>query len=60
MILLDQEKVDMQIPNPINPDHLSPKERLAGVCGLLARGMSGCALRNSGQTSATGGEFRLH
>jgi hypothetical protein len=41
----------MQIPNPIHPNHLSPKERLAEVCRLLALGLVRSRLRNSGQTS---------
>ena len=40
-------------PNPIHPDHLSPKERLAEVCRLLALGVVRLRLRNCGQTSAS-------
>ena len=47
----------MQIPNPIHPDHLSPKERLAEVCRLLALGLVRLRLRNSGQTSAPAESF---
>ena len=46
----------MDIPNPIHPDHLSPKERLAEVCGLLARGLVRLRLRES-QTSAPAEKF---
>ena len=42
----------MHIPNPIHPDHLSPKERLAEACAILARGVVRLRMRNSGQTSA--------
>ncbi|HUE95490.1 MAG TPA: hypothetical protein VMN39_02470 [Longimicrobiaceae bacterium] len=46
----------MDIPNPIHPDHLSPKERLAEVCGLLARGLVRLRLRE-GQVSAPAENF---
>ena len=44
-------------PNPIHPDHLSPKERLAEVCRLLALGVVRLRLRNSGQTYAHAESF---
>jgi hypothetical protein len=44
-------------PNPIHPDHLTPKERLAEVCRLLALGVVRLHLRNSGQTSAASESF---
>jgi hypothetical protein len=47
----------MQIPNPIHPDHLTPKERLAEVCRLLALGVIRLRLRNSGHDSATAESF---
>ena len=47
----------MHIPNPIHPDHLSPKERLAEVCRLLALGLVRLRRRNSGQTSAPAESF---
>ena len=47
----------MQIPNPIHPDHLSPKERLAEACAILGRGVLRLRLRNSGQTSAPAETF---
>ncbi len=47
----------MQIPNPIHPDHLTPKERLAEVCRLLALGVVRLRLRNSGRTSAPAESF---
>ena len=47
----------MQIPNPIHPDHLTPKERLAETCAILARGVVRLRLRNSGQHPATGESF---
>ena len=42
----------MQSPNPIHPNLLSPKERLAEACAILARGVVRLRLRNSGQSSA--------
>ena len=47
----------MQIPNPIHPDHLSPKERLVEACSILARGVVRLRLRNSGQDPATAESF---
>ena len=47
----------MQIPNPIHPDLLSPKERLAEACAILARGVVRLRLRNSGQQLATAESF---
>ena len=47
----------MHIPNPIHPDHLTPKERLAEVCRLLALGLVRLRTRNSGQTSAPAESF---
>ena len=34
----EQRLCALQIPNPIHPDHLAPKERLAEVCRRLALG----------------------
>lgn len=47
----------MQIPNPIHPYHLSPKERLAEVCGLFSRGLVRLRLRDQGQTYAPTEKF---
>ena len=44
-------------PNPIHPDHLSPKERLAEVCRLLALGVVRLRLRNSGPSAAPAESF---
>ena len=43
----------MKIPNPIHPDHLSPKERLAEVCRLLARGLVRLRARNGALSAPT-------
>ena len=42
----------MQIPNPIHPDHLSPKERIGEVCRLLALGL----LRLQSRDQVKGGQ----
>jgi hypothetical protein len=55
--MLGVQRRPRQIPNPIHPDHLSPKERLAEVCEILARGVARLRLRNSGQTSASAESF---
>ena len=47
----------MQIPNPIHPDLLSPKERLAEVCAILARGIVRLRLRNAAPDPATAESF---
>ena len=47
----------MKRPNPIHPDHLSPKERLGELCAILARGLVRLRLRNSGRTSASAESF---
>ena len=49
----------MKRPNPIHPDHLTPKERLGEVCAILGRGLVRLRLRNRADICA-GGEFRLH
>lgn len=47
----------MQIPKPIHPDHLSPKERLVEVLGLLARRLVRLRLGDQRQTSAPAEKF---
>ena len=49
----------MKIPNPIHPDLMSPKERLAEVCELLARGVVRLRARQSTKLSEPGGECWL-
>ena len=44
-------------PNPIHPDLLSPKERLAEACAILARGVVRLRLRNSGRDPAPAENF---
>ena len=52
-----QRPNEMKRPNPIHPDHLSPKERLAEVCRLLGLGVLRLRLRNSGREPATAESF---
>lgn len=46
--------------NPLHPDRLSPSERRAELCGLLALGLLRLRMRNSSELSAETGEFPLH
>jgi len=46
--------------NPLHPRHMSPKERLAEVCDLLALGLIRLRLRQSSDLSAESGESSLH
>ena len=44
--------------NPLDPRHMSTKERLSTVCQILARGI--LRLRARDAQSAIAGEFGLH
>lgn len=46
-------------PNPIQPDRMTPKERLAEVCALLAAGLLRLRARQSSELSAPTGESSL-
>ena len=50
----------MEIPNPLNPDRMTPKERLAEVNRLLALGLIRLRMRESRQVSDLNGESSLH
>ena len=50
----------MQMPNPINPNRLTAKERLAELCRLLAVGLIRMRQRESSELSDGTGEIRLH
>ena len=50
----------MDIPNPLNPDRMTPKERLAEVTRILALGLIRLRGRQSTQVSARVGEISLH
>lgn len=50
----------MKRPNPF-PSHLmSPSERRAELCSLLALGLIRLKMRDSNETSDSNGEFPLH
>jgi hypothetical protein len=50
----------MDFPNPIHPDRLSSRERLAEVARLLALGLIRLRDRQSSQVSELTGEIPLH
>ena len=47
-------------PNPTHPDLLTPKERRAEVCHLLALGLIRLRAREASEVSARVGESPLH
>jgi len=50
----------MKRPNPLPPDQMTPAERRAELCGLLALGLVRLKLREQGEASDATGEIRLH
>ncbi|HAW47642.1 MAG TPA: hypothetical protein DCX34_10445 [Roseovarius sp.] len=50
----------MKRPNPLPPDRMTPTERRAELCGLLALGLVRLHLRECGESSDETGEIRLH
>lgn len=50
----------MKRPNPLPPDMLSPAERRAELCRLLAAGLVRLRLQENGQHSVNKGDFPLH
>ncbi|QDC10098.1 hypothetical protein FHY55_12940 [Oceanicola sp. D3] len=50
----------MKRPNPLSPDKLTPAERRAELCRLLALGLVRLQMRDRAQLSANAGEFPLH
>jgi hypothetical protein len=48
------------MPNPLNPDRMSVKERLAEVTRILAIGLIRLRARQSSQVSELTGEVPLH
>jgi len=47
-------------PNPLSPNLMSPAERRAELCSLLALGLIRLRLRDSGKVSDDTGESCLH
>lgn len=50
----------MKRPNPLPPDMMSPAERRAELCRLLALGLVRLRLREHGKDPENIGEIRLH
>lgn len=50
----------MKRPNPLSPDQMTPAERRAELCGLLALGVVRLMQRERGEPSDDTGEIRLH
>ncbi|MSU91909.1 hypothetical protein GE300_20335 [Rhodobacteraceae bacterium 2CG4] len=46
--------------NPLPPDQMTPAERRADLCGLLALGLVRLRQRERGEPSDESGEIRLH
>lgn len=46
--------------NPLPPNQMTPAERRAELCGLLALGLIRLLLRERGEPSDETGEIRLH
>ncbi|PQO24011.1 hypothetical protein C2I36_05290 [Rhodobacteraceae bacterium WD3A24] len=47
-------------PNALPPEHMTPAERRAELCGLLAIGLVRLRYRGNAQPSADTGESSLH
>ena len=50
----------MKRPNPLPPAQMTPAERRAELCGLLALGLVRSMQRQQGEPSDDTGEIRLH
>lgn len=50
----------MKRPNPLHPDQMTPTERRAELCALLALGLIRLMQREQGEPSDRNGEIRLH
>lgn len=50
----------MKRPNPLPPAQMTPAERRAELCGLLALGLVRLLQRERGEPSDDTGEIRLH
>ncbi|MEH0069302.1 hypothetical protein V6L77_01560 [Pannonibacter sp. Pt2-lr] len=56
----EQNQRNMKRPNPLPPDQMTPVERRAEVCGLLALGLIRLMQRKRGEASDDAGEICLH
>ncbi|MCA0871451.1 hypothetical protein LCL97_11485 [Seohaeicola saemankumensis] len=50
----------MKRPNPLHPHHMTPAERRAELCRILALGLIRLRMGAVAQVSAETGEFLLH
>jgi len=50
----------MKRPNPLPPDQMTPAERRAELCGLLALGLVRLRMRDGAEVSDNTGERCLH
>ncbi|GHC67327.1 hypothetical protein GCM10007315_35450 [Gemmobacter tilapiae] len=50
----------MKRPNPLHPELMSPAERRAELCRLLALGLVRLQMRDGGEDTDSTGEFPLH
>lgn len=50
----------MKRPNPLPPNQMTPAERRAALCALLALGLIRLRLPDKSEVSAETGEFPLH
>lgn len=50
----------MKRPNPLSPDKLTPAERRAELCGLLALGLVRLRMQKRDQRSSGAGDISLH
>ncbi|MCO6363923.1 hypothetical protein GBO37_14920 [Paracoccus sp. 08] len=50
----------MKRPNPLPPDQMTPAERRAELCRLLALGLVRLRMRGAGEVSNDTGESTLH
>jgi hypothetical protein len=50
----------MMRPNAPPPDQMTPADRRAEFCALLARGLIRLRIRDQAELSGNNGEFRLH
>lgn len=50
----------MKRPNPLKPDQMTPAERRAELCGLLALGLVRLRMREIDEVSDDNGERCLH
>ena len=50
----------MRIPNPLNPDRMTPQERRSELARILALGLIRLRARQSSELSDRSGESSLH